>query len=62
MVSFPFCQLSLGVTSNSRLRESAGKEQMQYQKPLAIGRAALAIGGLIQGPPCTVLIMAEFAA
>jgi hypothetical protein len=61
MVSFPFCQLSLGVTINSRLRESAGKEQMQYQKPLAIGRAAVAIDGLIQEPRCVVLLMAASA-
>jgi hypothetical protein len=61
MVSFPFCQLSLEVTSNSRLRESTGKEQMQYQKLLPIGRAAAAIGGLIQNPRCVVLLMAMFA-
>ena len=34
---------------------------MQYQKPLAIGRAAVTIGGLIQDPRCVVLLMAVFA-
>jgi len=34
---------------------------MQYQKPLAIGRAAVTIGGLIQNPLCVVLLMAVLA-